>query len=101
MCKTIEICDKCPMPKEFNAPCDRGAVAEEAIEAVEKWSAEHPTISNRQKFEEVFGKPPIDYGFKSDQLFCPPCIPYEVCRVSTCELCQEWWNEPYIVNSIE
>lgn len=48
---------------------------EKAIAIVEKWSAEHPVMTNAQKFEEVF-------GWKIDRYFD--------------KLPAAWWDEPYV-----
>ena len=48
---------------------------EEAVAIVEKWAAEHPVVTNAQKFEEVF-------GWKIDRYFD--------------KLPAAWWDEPYV-----
>lgn len=51
-------CEKCPI---YAHCCDayqddiRVYNAFEIIDAVEKWSKEHPVITNRDKFKEIFG----------------------------------------------
>ena len=49
-------CQECPL---YNEPCDLVGTslkdAEEIVAIVKKWSEEHPRMTNRQKFKEVFG----------------------------------------------
>lgn len=55
-------CDDCPV--DFGSPCisdvnslaDDDKALEQYISIVEKWSKEHPIITNSNKIEEVFGK---------------------------------------------
>ena len=49
-------CQECPL---YNKQCDLVGVslkdAEEIVAIVGHWSEEHPRMTNRQKFKEVFG----------------------------------------------
>jgi len=60
MCKQIGSCDKCPLSvrkNKANVFCDTfmREHPEEADNIIMQWSKEHPAITNRRKFEEVFG----------------------------------------------
>lgn len=54
MCENFKNCDGC----SFIHHCSdfMGEYAEEAVRIVEQWSKEHPIMTNKMKFEEVFGK---------------------------------------------
>ena len=60
MCKEVQNCSKCPLSAINNKTktyCD-AFMSESPAEAdriVMQWSAEHPVMTNRRKFEEVFG----------------------------------------------
>ena len=49
-------CQECPL---YNERCDLVGTsqkdAEKIVAIVEQWSKEHPPMTNRQKFKEVFG----------------------------------------------
>ena len=65
MCATVMSCCICPMV-ESNAYHDctdfEDACPEEAVGIVEQWSKEHPIMTNKMKFEEVFGKACVEIG---------------------------------------
>lgn len=63
MCQALSVCGECydltyvkENSRGYNV-CDliNTRRYEEAVEIVEKWSKEHPKITNAMKFEEVFG----------------------------------------------
>lgn len=63
MCQDLYVCGKC-YDLAYVKENSRGYTVcglistgryEEAVEIVEKWSKEHPKITNAMKFEEVFG----------------------------------------------
>lgn len=62
MCESFgTTCIGCPMysvGKKTKYECWMFVIihAEQAVAIVEKWSNEHPVITNLMKFEEVFGK---------------------------------------------
>lgn len=57
----------------------------EVIELIEKWTKEHPAITNKEKIEELF-------GVKIDpELECKP----GGCTGTSCEECRKWWSEEY------
>ena len=49
-------CRECPL---YNEPCDLVGTslenAEKIVAIVEQWAKEHPRMTNRQKFKEIFG----------------------------------------------
>ena len=56
MCESYGgFCKGCPL--EFAISCHNWMLAhpEETEEIIMRWSEEHPIITNRKKFEEVFG----------------------------------------------
>lgn len=60
MCKEVVYCSKCPLSAINNKTktyCDNfmSASPEEADSIIMKWSKDHPAMTNRRKFEEVFG----------------------------------------------
>ncbi len=62
----------------------------DCVELLEKWVKEHPVITNKDKFKEVFGVEPDDDS-------CPPVS--NICGVakylSDCNACRRWWDEEY------
>ena len=60
MCKEVQTCNKCPISAINNKTktyCDNfmSASPEEADRIIMQWSKDHPVMTNRRKFEEVFG----------------------------------------------
>lgn len=60
MCKQISDCDKCSISFHNNKTksfCTSFIIEhpEEAERIIMRWSDEHPIMTNRRKFEEVFG----------------------------------------------
>ena len=60
MCKQIGDCSKCPISFQNNQTqsfCSTFMVEspEDAERIIMQWSAEHPLMTNREKFAEVFG----------------------------------------------
>ena len=80
ICRTVRICDKCPLRDPYSTVCV--VDAEESVRIVEEWSKAHPRQTNNDKFKEVFGKEPIyilrdianDYG---EWLYAPYEAPKE------------------------
>lgn len=56
-CGGVE-CKVCPFDKLTAGDCPTNVLihAMEVIEIVEKWSKEHPIVTNRDKLKEVFGE---------------------------------------------
>lgn len=63
MCQDLSVCGNCCELSYFDLGLQGYSVCglintgkyKEAVEVVEKWSKEHPKITNAMKFEEVFG----------------------------------------------
>lgn len=60
MCDARPGCDKCPINDKLEAcyACSPDAWVKSGIDVVdivEKWATDHPVITNKDKFEEVFG----------------------------------------------
>lgn len=52
-------CSKCPLLSKCRYDCSVGGFITksfEIIDVVEKWGKEHPVVTNREKFKELFGK---------------------------------------------
>ena len=61
---------------------------EEATELIRKWAEEHPVVTNRDKFEEVFGFAPNTEG-----CLLRGCTG---CKYNDIEYCgQAWWDDEY------
>ena len=61
MCQSVKQCYDCPLDssKTNISICCQDLLTDypkEAVEAVEKWSNEHPMVTNGAKFVEVFGR---------------------------------------------
>lgn len=73
-----EECRQCPLyginDSNWRWGCEPSYMTEGIVDVVEQWRKEHPIITNRMKFEEVF-------GYKIPQ--------------SVEELLGWWWDEPY------
>ena len=57
MCKFYDVCNSCPLNREEITGCSAWVLRhpEEAESIIKKWSIEHPIVTNRMKFREVFG----------------------------------------------
>lgn len=90
-CKGVD-CNRYPLYTSNS--CSSSSKAFEIIEIVEKWSKEHPVVTNRDKFKEVFGIEPK---------VCPRMIYIDIkslseCLESDCKKCtQEFWDLEYKV----
>ena len=100
MCKTMrardvnsnkESCENCPIEPYCG---DEIFNPESAVSVVEKWAAEHPIKTNRQKYEEVFGTTFGAHQVAIGGLPCPARSP-EYCGTHRCDVCRKWWDEPY------
>ena len=87
-CEEVINCDMCPLQ---SICAGRGpghspvGYAFEFVEAVEKWSQEHPFVTMEEKFKEMFGIQPIE---PTDNEKCcprrlgfavPQCSPFKSC----------------------
>ena len=84
MCEGYKACKDCPI-KERKLFCE-GIPWDDAgaVDIVEQWSKEHPTQTNRQKFEEVFGKEPTKLT-----------VTYNGMLVAAIDAFADWWDAPY------
>lgn len=101
MCKSVKVgvnCSKC----EFYTIKHGGACGyyvmnepEKAEAIVRKWADEHPIVTNRMKYKEVFGSEPIKEI--SGAYICPPVYAYKNCELVSisCAECKKWWDEEY------
>lgn len=96
LCHSYMSCSECIFKQ--NAPT-RGChdyiqhYPEKSAQIVEKWSHEHPVMTNAMKFEEIFGgKPRIP---PSNELICPPPFTWPEGKCTDCVECKKWWGDPY------
>lgn len=92
-------CDKCPLGFHKNKAMISCYKFEsehqaEAIAIVQKWSDEHPVMTNKEKFVQI-----MKDAFGADIVInngdCPPTDSYlEECN-ERCSECLKWWDEPY------
>ena len=79
MCGSHNLCLECPLE---HMPCGC-VITEEGVDLVEQWSNEHKILTNRMKFQEVFGRD-IGYGKWHD-----------ICDNSYFGFSKKWWDEPW------
>jgi len=89
-------CRKCPLgnPGFDWEDCDRtmAEMPEKAVEIVEQWSKDHPQITNRQKFKEVFGlevSTDTELTKRDDRAFVVVSDEPWILKVAG------WWDKPY------
>ena len=64
MCRSFSTCQSCREELKLNK-CVNQLETENtklAVDAVEQWSKEHPIMTNKMKFEEVFGDTCVENG---------------------------------------
>ena len=84
MCNTYSLsCDHCPLD---SAGCAADELNEDTVDIVEQWSINHPIVTNRMKFEEVFGDK-LEFVQSSDPREGMMIFPFG------------WWDEPYTGDS--
>lgn len=96
MCDKPRGCEYCPAVKCTCNICN----LEEILPIVEKWSAEHPMVTNLDHVAERLEK--LGYEVNKEQLrnTCP--IQYNCyfggkqrCPDKECFICRRWWDEEY------
>ena len=95
-------CLNCPLSNEKNGkglecPDLENTYPDIAVEIVEKWNKENPTITNLDVFKKEVEKY-IKNTFKDIKLklYCSKNMPYLLCpNFSNCEDCKESWNSEY------
>ena len=88
-------CENCTLNDVCHSNITLTAQPFEIIEAVEKWSKEHPIVTNQVKYKEVFGFEPKS---KDGILACPRNMGVSVpdCREMICFDCKHrYWNSEY------
>ena len=91
-CKGVD-CKECPVYshcKSIKAVYD----AFEMIETVEKWGKEHPIITNRDKFREIFGFEISHNGYDCLAIPCPDEFKAEASLCNSCPY-NGFWNREY------
>ena len=73
--------------------------SEKAEAIVQKWADEHPVVTNKDKYREVYREVFGKRLTRSNRSFttCPPHIAYpEQCKqIGGCDKCMKWWEEEY------
>lgn len=101
MCDSYSNCAGCPMMVQKNnngVDCTKFAYSHpsEAVEVIEKWSKEHPIMTNAMKFKEVFGCEPLTGDTDSHKYLCAPIEKRaDKCPFLDCRECDEWWDREY------
>ena len=90
-CKGVYNCNDCPLN---SIDCDYARNAFDIIEIVEKWSKEHPIVTNADKFKEVFG---IDPRTPEGTYICPAfTVTLDECARRECDNCRKkYWESEY------
>lgn len=90
MCSSTPQCGDCPITGGAVDSCDSYLLShpEEVVPIIEKWSAEHPIMTNALKFKEVFG---VELNLFN---FTPHLYPYEVLMYGNTDIAK-WLSEPY------
>ena len=90
MCRSYDDCKECPLRSNG---CSDGLgasldIAKKRVETVEQWSKGHPIITNRMKFEEMFGIDDQQIEMNSDSYMPTVTIPSSI-------LMRSWWDAEY------
>ena len=81
MCGTFGNCDGCPIRKS----CDPNAEdAKDVVAAVEKWSKEHPVMTNGRKLSDMLGRNKRNFTRRNEGK------PYVEIWIDA-----EWWDAEY------
>lgn len=81
MCGTFRNCDGCPIWKS----CDPTAEdAKDVVAAVEKWSREHPVMTNGRKLSDILGPNKRNFTRRNEGK------PYVEIWIDA-----EWWDAPH------
>ena len=98
MCNSYDGCINCPFNRANNNEMDycidttNSEIVKKQVEIVEKWSKEHPIVTNAMKFKEVFGCEPYE---TMTIRYCPP-VAYRTSKcMRNCEECKVWWDEEW------
>lgn len=101
MTTNCEDCNNCPISFENNGEkincCEFEAEHQsEAIAIIQKWSDEHPVMTNKEKFVQIM-KDVFGVEINIPNVKCSPLGFYsgKNCISIICDDCHAWWNEPY------
>lgn len=97
ICESMDkLCKNCPLSIRNNGgvfACETFLLKryEQAEKIIMDWAKEHPIVTNKDKFREVFGFKPSDY------INCPMKNGYECLQHRVCEDCkyENFWNQEY------
>lgn len=89
-------CDKCPLVGHVCGTHGTTFYAEKTIEIVTQWAKDHPLVTMKDKYKEVFGVEPKG---KSGASVCPRAVGFDdvECKIGGgCEDCRnEFWQSEY------
>lgn len=98
-CEGVKSCSMCPFDGKDTFCLSEHSIdiILNAFECVEKWAKEHPIVTMRDKYKEVFGVDPI---YKSGGFVCPRDAGLSTCTctggLDVCEDCMNrFWNSEY------
>ena len=100
-CDGIKLCSKCPFDGDHIFCLSNNSIDNifNAFEYVEKWAKEHPLVTMKDKFNEVFGVEPVHTESEIKCYLCPKFAGLGAdikCTVQTCENCKEdFWDSEY------
>lgn len=92
MCEHYEYCINCPISdirkrSEFCGAPSNMTNPQEAESIIMDWAKEHPVMTRKEKFKEIFGIEP-NYG-------CP-LFNTDECKLHNCDECHEdFWNQEW------
>lgn len=98
---TIDYCEKCHLDHDIKQTCLAFVTTnpKKSVEAVQKWSNEHPEQKPKTYADDFFEKHPnapkrangMPMAFRCQVYGCS-CGKHEANMINGCEMC---WNEPY------
>ena len=100
MCCYKKDCKHCPLDTNYNTPVDCSCgeiklheITEEILNAVQKWSDEHPQKTLLEDLLEKYPTVPLDKDNVPDNI-CPNNLGYENYEDRPCDTlyCTECWN---------
>ena len=106
-CKQFCCNDDCPFRSDKFCPSNERVVDRmfNTFEYVEQWAKDHPTVTMRDKYKEVFGVEPKD---KYGDFVCPHSVGFDNVECvrgdgyNDCVVCKDkFWNSEYIESKKE
>lgn len=100
-CEGVKSCSMCPFDGKDTFCLSEHSIdiILNAFECVEKWAKEHPIVTMRDKYKEVFGVEPVHTQSEIKCLLCPKLAGFGIdinCNAQSCEKCkEEFWQSEY------